>query len=95
MAGRHHRRVPAGLFHADGCGALRQRHPGRAGVAALVRPRARDALPGAGLLHRRCHRGVHQPGRGNEIPRPRRPQDRRLWGGFGLTAINLVKSTLF
>jgi len=36
----------------------------------MVRPGARAALPGAGLLHRRRHQCLCQPGLSHEVPRP-------------------------
>ena len=62
----------AALLPAGGHDALR-RGPAR-GVPPrqVVRPRARAALPGAGLLHRRGDRRLRQPGGGDEVPRRRR-----------------------
>ena len=75
-----HGGVPRLLLPADGVGALRRRPDRVARAVEVVRARARAALPGAGVLHRRGDRRVRQPGVGDEVPRRRAPTRSLAYG---------------
>ena len=60
-----HRGLPRLLLPADRVGALSRRPHGVARAVEVVRARARAALPGAGVLHRRRDLGLRQPGVGD------------------------------
>jgi len=57
-----------GCGAAGGIAAVRSGAHGIFASRQVVRPGARSALPGPGILHRRGHCRVREPGIGDEIP---------------------------
>ncbi len=70
--------LPGLLLAAGGSQPFRRRCHGSPPPRQMVRAGARTALSGAGLLYRRGHRGLCQPGVGDEVPRRPRQQGPRL-----------------
>lgn len=53
-------------------------------LVQMVRPRACSPVPDSGLLHRRRHLGLRQPGLGHEVPGGQGQQGPGLRRGLGL-----------